>query len=103
MSKVGQKYCQTRNIFTGCKLKACQFLIYGLDFRPIAIPFTRYGSLKIITILREMAETSFEAGVSWNGSFLYNMAAQYIYQGGKDNTFIRMGSVVAFRAGHHIY
>ena len=48
--------------------------------RPLVMPSKRYGSLKAVTILQEMAEIAFEAGAGGKGSVIDYKTVQYIYQ-----------------------
>ena len=90
----------------------------NLWFKSVSTQLTRYGSFNRFTILQENAKskTIWEAGASWKGSFLDNIASQYILQGegggggsvvansaAPDFILIRIGSVFAFRPGHYIY
>ena len=68
------------------------------------MPFTRYGTFKIVTILKEMAETVCEADASGKGQTLHllgremSLASVFV----RDNTFFRVGCVLANRTGYYI-
>ena len=54
-----------------------------LWYRPLSMPFTKYGTFKTVTIFKEMAETVFETCASEKVSAFDIKAVQYIKQGEK--------------------
>ena len=68
------------------------------------MPFTRYGTFKIVTILQEMAETVCEADASGKGQTLHLLGREMpllcVFE--RDTTFSRVGCVLANRTGYCI-